>query len=81
MPVTGSARYAPGQPSAPTSVTPGSSPLLVLLILQPALAGGSSPPELLSGFPAATHAYPPMAYLADAFRSPLLSGCAPTGRR
>ena len=54
--------------------TPGSSLLLVLLILQLAAAGGTYPPELLPGFFAAIHPFLPMTYLVDAFRIAISGG-------
>ena len=54
--------------------TPGSSLLLVLLILQLSAAGGTYPPPLLPGFFAALHPYLPMTYLVDAFRVTISGG-------
>lgn len=56
--------------------TPGSSLLLVLLILQLGAASGTYPPELLPGFFAATHPFLPMTYLVDAFRIVISGGQA-----
>lgn len=54
--------------------TPGSSLLLVLLILQLTAAGGTYPPPLLPGFFAAINPYLPMTYLIDAFRVTISGG-------
>jgi putative membrane protein len=54
--------------------TPGSSLLLVLLILQLAAAGGTYPPALLPEFFAAINPFLPMTYLVDAFRVTISGG-------
>ncbi|WP_375429939.1 YhgE/Pip family protein [uncultured Friedmanniella sp.] len=54
--------------------TPGSSLLLVLLILQLTAAGGTYPPELLPGFFAMLHPFLPMTYLIDAYRVAISGG-------
>jgi putative membrane protein len=54
--------------------TPGSSLLLVLLILQLSAAGGTYPPSLLPELFAALHPFLPMTYLVDAFRVTISGG-------
>ncbi|MBA8793848.1 putative membrane protein [Friedmanniella endophytica] len=54
--------------------TPGSSLLLVLLILQLTSAGGTYPGPLLPGFFAAVGKVMPMTYLIDAFRVVISGG-------
>jgi putative membrane protein len=54
--------------------TPGSSLLLVLLILQLTAAGGTYPPPLLPAFFQALHPFLPMTYLIDAFRVTISGG-------
>ncbi|GAB3765405.1 YhgE/Pip domain-containing protein [Microlunatus parietis] len=54
--------------------TPGSSLLLVWLILQLTSAGGTYPSPVLPGFFAAIAPYMPMTYLIDAFRITISGG-------
>jgi putative membrane protein len=54
--------------------TPGSSLLLVLLILQLTAGGGTYPAPLLPGFFAAIHPFLPMTYLIDAYRVAISGG-------
>jgi putative membrane protein len=54
--------------------TPGSSLLLVLLILQLSAAGGTYPGPLLPGFFQAISPFLPMTYLIDAFRVVISGG-------
>ncbi|WP_375424699.1 YhgE/Pip family protein [uncultured Friedmanniella sp.] len=54
--------------------TPGSSLLLVLLILQLTAGGGTYPAPLLPGFFAALHPFLPMSYQIDAYRVAISGG-------